>query len=319
MMDTLFARSVRNVAAAVALSVMTASVCANAQRHEPSIRSRVQRRPYVDRPLTAGFLHLDVLFGFGAEYVDYYRSYLPTPGQPLWGVGAHLDAAFGITERIEIGAGVGFRFAEEQRLLQFLAPDRYARVNHEWLPTGLELARQPAVLGEEYITNPYVRARVALLDHEPVFIGIDAIATLPIAYGTCFTFDLGVPIHAVVAAHIMRIETGVYTEFVPCEVPPFAGVATRLWSLIVPLRMLFNITPRFWLGIRSGFDDVGYSLDSRNWAIQLGLEGGVRILPRLDLMFNVVAPEFVHTDPMTNRNVWLDRIGFGFAIQLFLL
>ena len=297
--------------------IVAASPASAENRGSPDELTYADRLPYVERPITAGRRHLDLHFGVSGEYVDYYRSY-SSIGHPLAGVGAHLDATYGVTDYLEFGAGVGLNVPGREQDLPYVNADRYARVNREWLPTGLELARAPYVLGNEYVTNPYLRGRLALLNHRPVYIGLDLAVTLPIAPHSCFTVDLGVPVH-IILGHRVRIETGAFNEFAACEVPPVSGPATRYWTLVVPLRVLFGITDRFWMGIQSGFETVGYSLDSRNFAIPLGVMAGVRLAPRVDLLFDVVAPEFVHTDPTTNRNVFLDRIGGGVALQLYLL
>ncbi len=306
------------LAMALALAVTLPGSAAFAQgRRESATLTLEDRLPYVERPITAGHRHLDLHFGVSGEYVDYYRHY-NTIGRPLAAFGAHFDATYGVTEWLEFGAGVGLSVPERSQDLPYVNPDRYARVNREWLPTGLPLSRAPYVSGHEYVTNPYLRGRIALLNRQPVYVGIDLSTTLPIAQRSCFTIDVGVPVHIIIAQRV-RIETGAYNEFAACEVAPVAGPATRYWTLMVPFRMLFGITPRFWLGVQSGFETVGYSLDPRNFAVPLGLMAGVRLAPRVDLMFNVVAPEFIHTDPITNRNVWLDRIGTGVALQLYLL
>lgn len=308
--------SLRSIAIGLAVTLAASAAGADGRGSSTEL-TFADRSPYVERPITAGYRHLDLHFGASGEYVDYYRSY-SNIGHPLAAFGAHLDATFGVTDYLEFGAGVGLNVPGHAEDLPYVNADRYARVNREWLPTGLELARAPYVLGHEYVTNPYLRGRVALLNRRPVYIGLDLAVTLPIAPRSCFTIDLGVPVHAILGRRV-RIETGAFNEFAACEVAPVSGPATRYWTLVVPLRVLFSVTDRFWLGLQTGFSTVGYSLDPRNFAIPLGVMAGVRVAPRVDLLFNVVAPEFVHTDPTTNRNVWLDRIGGGVALQLYLL
>jgi hypothetical protein len=287
---------------------------------DDSLRAPAVRVVYVDRPITATFRHLDLYFGLGFEYTDYYRSY-PAVGHGLWGLGAHLDLSYGITRWLELGAGISFRYAEDRNALAFVTPDQYARVNREWLPTALELARVPFSLGADYVTNPFVHGRIAFLNRPPVLVGLDLYLTAPIIPQTCFVADIGVPLHFAIA-HRVRIETGVFNEFLPCVVQgpgqPGPLFATDYWTLMVPLRVLFQITPRFWLGLRTGFESVGYRFDGEHIAIPLGFQGGVRLIPRLDLLFQIVAPEFVHIDPVTRSNVWFNRIGTGVAIQAWL-
>lgn len=285
---------------------------------EASITAPAIRVPYVDRPITTTRYHLSLYAGTGFEYIDYYRYYPAPQGRPLWGLGAHFEAMFGITDWLEVAAGAAVRWTDDVRNLGFVSPDRYGRVNREWLPSNLEIVHAPRILGQYYLTNPYARVRFAFLNREPVFVGLDLFLTVPILGNTCFAPSIGVPLHFAIA-HRVRIETGVFHEFLFCEVPPVAGIATRYWNMQVPLRVLFQIVPRFWLGLRTGLETVGYNFLAGNWAIPLGIEAGVRLIPRLDLMFQVVAPEFVHTDQVTGRNVWLDRIGGGVAIQAWLL
>jgi hypothetical protein len=322
-----FDRAARVLAAlALALAVATTASSARGQRRrvvvtEASYTAPAIRVPYVDRPLTTTRLHLSLYFGLGFEFADYYKSYAP-PARSVWGLGAHFDASFGATDWLEVALGVGARVTDDARNLGLINPERLARINREWLPTSLELARQPNapyVLGHEYVTNPYARVRFAFLNRVPVFVGLDLYLTAPIAPRSCFATDIGVPLHFAIA-HRVRIETGVFHEFVWCEVAPPQGLATRYWSMQIPLRVLFQIVPRFWLGLRTGFETLGYRFDTmQNIAIPLGIEAGVRLIPRLDLFFHVVAPEFIHEDPVLRRNVWLDRIGTGVAIQAWLL
>jgi hypothetical protein len=320
-------RAARAVAAiALALGLASAAPDARAQRRrrvvitEESYTAPAIRVPYVDRPITTTRYHLSLYLGAGFEYADYYKNYAP-PSRSVWGLGGNFEASFGITDWLEVGAGIGGRATDDARNLGLINPERYGRVNREWLPTGLELARPnaPQVLGHWWLTNPYGRVRFAFLNHAPAFIGLDLYVTAPIVWNSCLTTDIGVPLHFAIA-HVVRIETGIYHEFVWCEVPPVQGLATRLWSMQVPLRLLFQIVPRFWLGLLTGFQTLGYRFDDMRYiTIPLGIQAGVRLIPRLDLMFQVVAPEFVHTDPITGRNVWLDRIGTGVAIQAWLL
>src|SRR5262249_4005288 len=150
-----------------------------------------------------------------------------------------------------------------------------------WLPYSASY-RSPnwdtnsSPMGSDWATNPYVRMRIAFVNRPPVMVGITLWHNIPIVHDTPFTVGVGLPLHFV-AGHRVRFETGVFTEFM-------INRDETYYPLQIPLRINFQVTDRLWLGIRSGIEDIGYRFDS-GWRVTspLGFQGGVRVVPRLDI------------------------------------
>lgn len=259
------------------------------------------RPTWIERPLTTERRHIDLYGGLAFGYADYFRYHREVGNRPMAGWGHHFELMAGLLDFLEIGAGVGFRFNYDGTVI---GADRYARVDREWLPT-YPSAGPPG----DYVTNPYIRLRVAFVNHAPFMIGFEAYHTLPVVPGTCFGFGLGLPMH-IIAGHYVRFETGLWHEFsnvcVPFNTNPFAFYA--------PIRINFQITPRFWLGFRGALDIRSYRLDAGYVNFETGFQGGVRIIPRLDFVFNVVFPEFFRWEATLNRPVFFDHVGFGIGL-----
>jgi hypothetical protein len=278
--------------ALTALLTLAASAPAIAQPRPP-------RPTWIERPLVTEHARLDVSAGLGFAVYGYLGR---RNGSLNRGAGTHLEITMGLFDRLELGAGVGVRFSDNGAAR---GADRFARVNREWLPT-------PASLGQGLVTSPYVRARVALLPTGIVQLGVEGNVAPPLAGGTCLAGGLGAPVHLLLARRV-RLETGVFHEFV-CVVPS-SSEAVRFSFFQLPLRVNVQLTPAAWVGLRTGFEVVDYRVTNAGLVyVPLGVQGGYRVTPRLDVVANVVFPELVHYDDALGDHVLLRAFGAGVAV-----
>jgi hypothetical protein len=254
-----------------------------------------RRAPWIERPLTTERKHLDLYGGVGWAHNFHNRDS---------GVGMHNELMAGLLDFLEVGAGFGARFNHNA---QTLSADRFGRINREWLP-------DPYASGFDPVTNPYFRMRLAFgprLANPPFEIGVEVFHNLPFAYRTCFVAGVGLPIH--IATPRVRVETGFFHQSTARCHPRDAFVPYD-HLMYIPVRVNFAITRAFWLGVRSGIEAYEYRFDGEHWYVPLGMQGGVRLFEQLDLVFDVVFPEFLHWSTARQRHVFFDTIGLGLGV-----
>jgi hypothetical protein len=91
--------------------------------------------------------------------------------------------------------------------------------------------------------------------------------------------------------------------------------------MYIPFRFNVGITDRVWFGARSGLNLWNYWFTSNHWYIPLGFQGGVRLIRQIDIMFDLVFPEFFHehcdagpADCSRNHIVLFNVWGFGVSL-----
>lgn len=283
-------------AASLAIASFAAPESAHAQgRGSGAYAGHSTLEPYILRPLSVDPRRAELLFGFGFGG----RSWTNTFGGAF-----AFDGSVGIVRGLEIGGGLGARFGGGETI----GAHNFARVNREWLPIDEQS------VGTGWFANPYFRIRYAFLDEAPFMIGIEGFFNLPVVpfagRPSCWAPGVGLPIHFVVARRV-RFETGFFHEFVACP-----DGRPLEFDMLVPFRVNFGITDRVWLGVRSDLRAHNYRFDATNYYFGIGFQGGVRIVRQLDLVFDVLFPQFVHYDDAIRRNVFFDVWGSGVSVLL---
>jgi hypothetical protein len=232
--------------------------------------------PWVDRHLTlpAQTWAFDLGLGIGA-----------VPGDAALGV--NLEAAVGITDRVELGVRTGLRFGDAGD--RAIEPDLYGRL----------FDREYVAGRDDVVANPELRVRGALL-RGPLFeLGLEGRLFVPIE-GNQAALELGVPM----ALHLgdsVRLDTGVYVPLVLDFSPPF--------GLIIPIDFWFQITPKLWLGPMTGFDVVRYANDATATNVSMGFGFGYQILRNLDF-------KSMFLFPALNQDSRVFGLGAGVQIRL---
>lgn len=255
--------------------------------------------PWVERPLTLPRLVFAGDVGIGVAHRDLGNALVCIGGAPcvygpgggrngITGVGANLEAAFGITDSVEMRLRTGVRFGTDGKLVPADALGRTL-----WTETyGTEADR---------IANPELGLRWAVHSGSTVEIGLDGRAYLPTEQGSSFGMMVGLPI-AFHIANLVRIDTGLYGSAVFSE--------QRALVVSVPIDVWFQVSRHVWLGPMSAFrrfetnDGIGES--RLDWL--LGFGGGVQVANAVDLKAMFLLPR-------ANDNDTFAAYGFGFGLQ----
>jgi hypothetical protein len=251
---------------------------------------------FVERPLVTGPRRLLIRGGLGIGQCVYCFS------QP--GMGIHGELAYGLAQRLEVVAGIGVRFGYTAVLA---GAERYARVNSEWLPSR-------DASGDGTFTNPYFKLRFAFVNNGPFMIGFEFYHDLPFDRGprsAYWAVGFGLPIH-IVLAHRVRLETGAFLEAIATPGAPF-------YWFEVPFRINFQVVDALWLGIRGGMQVENFRFDAFGMYFPLGFQGGVRVVPQMDLVFDLVFPEFIHTNDSRRGNEFFNAWGVGIGVMARIL
>jgi hypothetical protein len=203
--------------------------------------------PWVDRAITLP--PGDWAFDMGVGV-----AHAPVPGDES-GVGMNLEAAVGITSRIELGVRTGLRFGDDFE--RGLHPDQYGRLFDREYVGG----------ADDAVANPEVRIRGALVRAPVVELGLEGRLFVPVE-GNQAAVEFGMPL----AFHLgdsVRIDTGVW-------VPVLFDYATP-FGLIVPFDLWIQVTPRFWLGPMTGVDLVRVANDTTVTDVSMGFGLGYQI------------------------------------------
>ena len=187
-------------------------------------RDALAAPPWVDRPITlpGGTWAFDM--GLGVGHVP------PAPGGEA-AAGINLEAAVGVTDRVELGVRTGLRVGDG--FDRSIRADEYGRL----------FDRQYVDGRDDVLANPELRVRGALVRAPVVELGLEGRLFLPVEAGTAAALAFGVPI----ALHLggsVRLDTGAY-------IPIFFGDTAPL-GLSFPLDLWIQLTPRLWLGPMTG-------------------------------------------------------------------
>lgn len=235
---------------------------------------------WIDRPMT---LHRyvfagDVGLGFGHVNVDRTNASATGPGM-------NFEAAFGVTEKFELGIRTGARFGTEGRGVQ---ADYYARpYTIDTYGTGFDTG-----------VNPELRGKYVFYSGSVAEIGGDLRMYLPAETGTSFGIMLGLPL----AFHLtdwLRIDTGVNIPLV------FNDNTFSAFSF--PAHFWFQATEKLWAGpmLALRFIDPGPG----GYEAYLALGGGVgyQVHSAVDLKAWLLFPTLGETGAT--------RLGGGFGVQ----
>jgi hypothetical protein len=214
-------------------------------------------------------------------------AHLETPGDDLNGVGLNLEAAFGITERLELGFRTGLRFGDDGRIT---SADFYARL---WDTDTYDV-------GTETFANPEARLRYAILGGDVVELGLEARMYLPIAENSEFGVAPGLPV-AFHLGEIARLDTGVL-------VPIILSDPDTTTIISIPARLWFQVSQKAWLGPLSGVRVVNDANGNNDTQVPLGFGFGYQISQAVDLK-----TQFLFRD--VDRNDATDDFGVGAGLQ----
>lgn len=236
--------------------------------------------PLLTRPLSlpAGILTLQ--WGAGFAY-----SELGTGDDG--GLGLSFDLSAGLGKHLQLDLGTGLRFGT------LLAADRYGRVFRD----------DVFQTGNRFVGNPWLKLRYSFLDGpERAFsAGVEGLLQAPIAEASAFSVGVGVPVQFVLPAARLRVESGLYLQFVLS-----AGATTRN-VLSVPVRVLFGVSEGFAIGLVTGMQmGNAFRGDASDANVQLGLVVRGRVTRSVELSGQWMIPA---ASPHG-----LDAYGLGFAV-----
>ena len=200
--------------------------------------------PLLTRPLSlpAGILTLQ--WGAGFAYSDLAGD--------DGGLGVSFDLSAGLGKHLQLDFGTGLRFGT------LLAADRYGRVFRD----------DVFQTGNRFVGNPWLKLRYSFLDGpERAFsAGVEGLIQAPIAEASAFSVGVGVPVQFVLPAARLRVEAGLYMQFV------LSSGATTRNVLSVPVRVLFGVSEGFAVGLVTGMQmGNAFRGDASDANVQLGL------------------------------------------------
>jgi len=193
-------------------------------------------------------------------------------GSTTSGPGLHLAFQFGVWRGLDVELATGFRLGEDGATL---AADRYARVGRE------EIYQ----VGNRTLGNPTLRLRYGILDRaDAAFqLGVELRGVMPVAERTTFSFGVGVPV--AVGWRWLRVESGVYLQWIPSDAATIRNV------LNVPWRVWAALGSRVSLGVLGDLTAGNVGLDgATGLRAGLGLGIAVRIREGLRLLGQVYVP-----------------------------
>lgn len=207
------------------------------------------------------------------------------------GVGMSLEAAFAVTERLEIGFRTGLRFGDDGRAT---GADYYARL---WDTDTYNT-------GTETFANPEARLRYGLLGGDVVELGLEARLWLPLPDNSEFGIAPGLPIMLHLGDRV-RLDTGVLIPII------FTDPETTL-IISFPARLWFQATDKLWLGPITGVRVVNDNNDNDDTQVPLGFGLGYQISSAVDLKTQFLFPD-VDRDNATD--VFGASVGLQFRIE----
>lgn len=231
---------------------------------------------FIDRPMTLheGVLSLDPGIGIG---------HVTLPGPDINGLGLNLEAAYGITERLEVGLRTGIRFGDDGKATD---ADSYGRV----------LQTETWNVANSVIANPEARIRWVAYSGEIAEVGLDGRVMLPVEDHSSFGIMLGVPL-AFHVSSLLRIDSGVY---LPIQFSDPVGIAVS-----IPGYFWFQPSEKFWVGPMAALRIYNHRFADDGAHLLLGAGFGYQVHRAIDLKWEFIFPEIDDGR----------AFGFGFGAQ----
>jgi hypothetical protein len=253
---------------------LLASVLASCLASLPAVEARAAP-PWVDRPLTlpANDWSFDLGLGLGSD-----------ASIPDLGAGLSAEAAFGLTDRIELGAHLGctsfLRSADPTIPAPEFNYDDYARL----------FDRLTFDQGPGYVANPELRLRGAALRDAVAEIALDVRLVAPLATHSGLGLAFGVPF----AFHLgdrVRIDGAVYETVVLAHLAdsfndsqPSVVPASTAFAVAAPVAIWVQVIPRLWVGPMGGLTvDPTTSPSPGTFEGSAGLGLGYQVGDQLDI------------------------------------
>jgi hypothetical protein len=229
---------------------------------------------YIDRPMTlhGGVLALDPGIGIG---------HLPRTTGP----GLNLEAAYGITDRLEVGLRTGLRLGDDGKATD---ADTFGRV----------LGTETWNVAHDTVANPEARIRWVAYSGSVAEVGIDGRIMLPVEDKSRFGVMFGVPL----AFHIsdfLRIDTGAYL--------PIAFYDKTTVALSIPGYFWFQTSDKLWLGPMAALRFYNHGFLDDGAHLLLGFGMGYQVHPAIDLKWQILFP--------AADNTFGHDYGLGFGAQ----
>lgn len=234
---------------------------------------------WVDRPMT---LHRLVFAGDVGLGLSHQR--VPGAGNDLLGLGMNLEAALGVTERLELGFRTGIRFGDEGR---GTGADQYGRT----------LWTETYNTGIDTVANPEFRIRWVAYSGSVAEVGLDGRVIIPVDGFSKAGLMFGVPL-AFHVSDLLRIDTGAYIPIV---------FGDRLNGLSIPAYFWFQTSERLWLGPMAQLRFIKEGVGDHDAHLLLGFGLGYQVASAVDLKTMILFP--------TVEDDILRKVGLGFGVQ----
>lgn len=253
-------------------------------RPEAQPPPRAPLPPLLTRPLSLPAGVVTLQWGAGFAY-----STLGSLGfsRSNGGLGLSFDLSAGLGKHLQLDFGTGLRFST------LLAADRYGRVFRD----------DVFQTGNRFIGNPWLKLRYSFLDDgsQPFSVGVEALLQAPIAEASAWSVGVGVPLQLALPSARLRIEGGVFMQFVLSEGATIRNV------LNVPVRLLLGVSQGFAVGIVSGVQlGNAFRSDATEPNVQLGLVLRGRVSASVEISGQAMLPAV--------SPAGLDAYGFGLAL-----
>jgi hypothetical protein len=240
--------------------------------------------PLLTRPLSLPAGMITLQWGAGFAY-----SSLGSAGfsRTNGGLGLSFDLSAGLGKHLQLDFGTGLRFST------LLAADRYGRVFRD----------DVFQTGNRFVGNPWLKLRYSFLDDgsRPLSVGVEALLQAPVAEASAWSVGLGVPLQVALPSARLRVESGVFMQFVLSE-----GSTTRN-VLNIPVRVLLGVSEGFAVGVVTGVQ-LGNALrsDATDPRVQLGLVLRGRVTASVEISGQAMLPSASPSG--------LDAYGLGLAV-----
>ncbi len=240
--------------------------------------------PLLTRPLSLPAGMITLQWGAGFAYSSLGGvGFVRTNG----GLGLSFDLSAGLGKHLQLDFGTGLRFST------LLAADRYGRVFRD----------DVFQTGNRFVGNPWVKLRYAFLDDgsRPLGVGVEALLQAPLAEASAWSVGLGVPVQIALPSARLRVESGVFMQFVLSEGSAIHNV------LNIPVRVLLGVSEGFGVGVVTGVQ-LGNALrsDATDPRVQLGLVLRGRVTASVEISGQAMLPAASPSG--------LDAYGLGLAV-----